>query len=81
MSDEADPRAPHPGDATPAHPGDATPAQPEAVERWETAGGTWRVASVGEGSAVVELLRCDGGECVELLRLTEPAEVRWARVQ
>lgn len=73
MSDEADPRAPHPGGAT--------PAQREAVERWEIAGGTWRVASVGEGSAVVELLRCDGGECVELLRLTEPAEVRWARVQ
>lgn len=54
---------------------------PEAVERWETAGGTWRVAAVGEGSALVELLRCDGGECVERLSLADPREVRWAQVQ
>jgi len=54
---------------------------PAAVERWQTAGGTWSVRSVGEGSARVELLRCDGGEVVETLILEDPRELRWAAVQ
>jgi flavin reductase (DIM6/NTAB) family NADH-FMN oxidoreductase RutF len=54
---------------------------PAAVERWESAGGTWRVASVGTGAATVELLRCDGGETVEILELRDPRDLRWAAVQ
>lgn len=51
---------------------------PEQVERWELAGGEWAVVRAGEGSAVVDLMRCDGGEVVDRIRLTAPAEVRWA---
>lgn len=51
---------------------------PETVERWEVAGGEWVVVRVGEGSAIVDLLRCDGGETVERVSLTEPEELRWA---
>lgn len=54
---------------------------PEAVIRWETAGGAWRLRGVGEDRASVELLRCDGGEVVEVLELSEPRELRWAAVQ
>lgn len=54
---------------------------PAAVDRWETAGGTWSIASVGEDAAVVDLCRCDGGEVVEQLTLTSPQEVRWAQVR
>lgn len=51
---------------------------PAAVLRWEGLGGTWRVLSVGEGSATVALCRCDGGEVAERLTLTDPLEVSWA---
>lgn len=54
---------------------------PAAIERWELSGGTWRVAAVGSDAASVELLRCDGGEVVEVLALRDPREVRWAAVQ
>ncbi|CAG7605726.1 flavin reductase family protein [Leucobacter soli] len=54
---------------------------PPAVERWETAGGTWRIAGVDDDSATVELLRCDGGELVETLTLQDPRALRWAAVQ
>lgn len=54
---------------------------PEAVDRWAASGGTWRVASVGEAAATVELLRCDGGEVADRLVLTAERELRWARVQ
>ncbi|MBN9612745.1 MAG: flavin reductase family protein [Actinobacteria bacterium] len=54
---------------------------PAAVERWETAGGTWRLGCVDEGSATVDLLRCDGGEIVETLILDDPRDLRWAAVQ
>ncbi|QCV94703.1 hypothetical protein [Acidipropionibacterium acidipropionici] len=58
---------------------DRRPAPPPpAVLRWEGLGGTWRVLSVGEGSATVALCRCDGGEVAERLTLTEPLEVSWA---
>ncbi|MFV0432395.1 MAG: flavin reductase family protein [Leucobacter sp.] len=54
-------------------------AQPAAVVRWEVSGGTWRVRGASDGQASVELLRCDGGEVVEVLSLTEPEDVRWAQ--
>lgn len=54
---------------------------PEAVDRWQMSGGAWRVSSAGDHRAVVDLLRCDGGEVVERLVLHEPQEVRWAAVQ
>ena len=54
---------------------------PESVERWEVSGGTWRIARAGEDSATVELLRCDGGEVVELLRITDPGGIAWARAE
>ncbi|WP_427869319.1 hypothetical protein [Leucobacter luti] len=59
---------------------ESSPAPPpEEVARWELSGGEWRVASAGADSATVELLRCDAGEVVEILRLTDPAAVAWAR--
>lgn len=54
---------------------------PAAVDRWDLAGGTWRVVSAGDESALVDLMRCDGGEIVEQVRLEDPREVRWAQVQ
>lgn len=54
---------------------------PERVQRWESFGGTWRIASVTPESAVVELLRCDGGEVVETFASEDPTVVRWATVQ
>ena len=51
---------------------------PAAVERWEVAGGTWSITSVDSGSATVDLLRCDGGELAERIRLSDPVELRWA---
>lgn len=56
-------------------------AAPEAIERWETAGGAWIVVRVGERLATVDLLRCDGGETVERLNLTDPEDLRWAAAQ
>lgn len=43
--------------------------------------GLTAVASQEPQEAVVELLRCDGGEIVDRVRLTDPYDVRWARVQ
>ncbi|MGO3148355.1 MAG: flavin reductase family protein [Leucobacter sp.] len=57
------------------------PTMPAPVERWETTGGTWRVASVAEVGATVELLSCDGGEIVDYLTLRDERDLRWARVQ
>lgn len=54
---------------------------PAVVDRWALAGGTWHVASAGEESAQVDLLRCDGGEVVERVTLKDVHEVRWAQVQ
>ncbi|WP_082406170.1 flavin reductase family protein [Microbacterium sp. No. 7] len=54
---------------------------PADVERWEVAGGEWRVRSASATTATVELRRCDGGEVADVLTLTEPRDVRWARVQ
>jgi hypothetical protein len=52
---------------------------PPQVARWDAAGGTWRVATVGTDSATVELCRCDAGEVVEVLELAGTADVQWAR--
>ncbi|MHA3683582.1 flavin reductase family protein [Leucobacter sp. HY1908] len=54
---------------------------PAAVDRWELSGGTWRVHGVTDAQAIVELRRCDGGEIADLVTLTDPRELRWARVQ
>lgn len=54
---------------------------PAAVERWELSSGAVRIARVGDTAATVELLRCDGGEVVEMLALNDPREVRWARAR
>lgn len=54
---------------------------PDAVSRWELNGGTWRVRQAGTDSAVVELRRCDGGEIADIATLTDPRDLRWARVQ
>ncbi len=57
------------------------PTMPEPIDRWEASGGTWRVAADTGTTATVELLRCDGGEVVDLLTLTDQRDLRWARVQ
>ena len=54
---------------------------PDAVDRWETTGGAWRVLSVLDDVATVELLRCDGGEVVDTVSLLDPADIAWAREQ
>ena len=51
---------------------------PAAVDRWELSGGHWRVHSVGADRATVDLLRCDGGETVDSLTLTQHDDLRWA---
>lgn len=54
---------------------------PDAVDRWETSGGTWRVVNVYDAGALVELLRCDGAEVAERLTLRDAADLSWARLQ
>ncbi len=56
-------------------------AAPAEVQRWQDSGGAWRVAFSDEDRATVELLRCDGGEIVDRLTLTDARDVRWAAVQ
>lgn len=55
--------------------------KPEQVERWESFGGTWRVASLAPKHAVIALMRCDGGETVDFLTLESADHVRWAGQQ
>ncbi|KAA1423716.1 hypothetical protein FE697_009075 [Mumia zhuanghuii] len=43
------------------------------LERWERAGGTWRVVARTSARATVALCRCDGGEEVERLMSADPA--------
>jgi hypothetical protein len=43
----------------------------EALQRWEIAGGHWRVLSRGPTGLVVSLLRCDGGEEAHRLRTND----------
>lgn len=58
-----------------------TEGMPPQVERWQDAGGTWRVATVGTESATVELCRCDAGEVVDVLELQEARHLEWAARQ
>ena len=59
----------------------ASTEMPEAIERWESFGGSWRVTLVTHERAAVELLRCDCGEVIETLEWTDPSAVLWAREQ
>ncbi|WP_449278240.1 hypothetical protein [Leucobacter sp. GX24907] len=54
---------------------------PPVVSRWENAGGAWQIGRITPDRAIVQLLRCDGGEIVDVAELTDPAEVRWAAAQ
>lgn len=47
-------------------------AQLETLLRWQAAGGTWEVVTRSTASVTVALCRCDGGEIVDRLALTEP---------
>lgn len=51
--------------------------------RWIEYGGTWRLVDDGErsGTAVVDLLRCDGGECVDVLSGASPEFIDFVRYQ
>lgn len=40
--------------------------------RWELSGATWQLERVREGTAVVALCRCDGGEEVDRLISDDP---------
>lgn len=40
----------------------------EILQRWESAGGVWRVIGRGGGHLTVGLFRCDGGEQVDEVR-------------
>ena len=51
-------------------------AQLDVLERWEAHGAIWRVRSLTETLAVVELCRCDGTP-VEELRSSEPELIRF----
>ena len=70
-----------PGAESGARAGHRVVEPPEVVQRWQSSGGTWAVSRVGENSAAVELITCDGGEVVDVLTLREPREIRWAAVQ
>lgn len=54
---------------------------PDVIDRWETSGGIWEIHSVEEDGVTVDLLRCDGGEVVERVHLSESPDLRWARAQ
>ena len=47
-------------------------SQAQTLRRWEEMGAVWRVLSRTADGATVALCRCDGGEEVERLRITEP---------
>jgi hypothetical protein len=48
------------------------------LERWETHGATWRVLTLTDELAVVELCTCDGVR-VEELRSNDPELLRYLR--
>lgn len=79
MSDEAEDSGT--GRAEPSEMPPHCTGLPTTVERWELNGGTWRVQSLTDTHAVVELRRCDGGEIAELTTLTDPHDLRWARLE
>jgi hypothetical protein len=50
----------------------------EVLERWEEHGALWRVVSVGDERAVVDLCTCTG-EPVERLESDDPDLIRFLR--
>ena len=50
----------------------------EILERWEEHGALWRVVSVGDERAVVDLCTCTG-EPVERLESGDPELIRFLR--
>ena len=42
------------------------------LQRWEASGAVWVLRSSGAGSAVVDLLTCDGGEVMGRLESADP---------
>ena len=42
------------------------------IERWYAAGAVWRVVARASDEVTVALLRCDGGEEVEVITSGEP---------
>jgi len=51
--------------------------QLESLLRWQEAGGTWEVLTRSESSVTVALCRCDGGEVVDRVELSEPDAVAY----
>jgi hypothetical protein len=51
-----------------------------ALERWEAAGATWRILTLTERLAVVELCTCHGTP-VEELRSSDPELIRFLRAR
>ena len=48
-----------------------------ALQRWETAGGTWRLGGRRGDTITITLCRCDGGEEVDRLVSAEPALIEY----
>ncbi len=48
----------------------------DVLERWEQSGAIWRVRSMSESEAVVDLCTCFG-EPVEVLHARQPAVLRY----
>ena len=48
----------------------------EVLERWEQSGAIWRVRTLSESAAVIDLCTCFG-EPVETLRATQPDVLRY----
>ncbi|VEG53066.1 Uncharacterised protein [Mycolicibacterium aurum] len=42
------------------------------LRRWEEAGAVWQVVGRTRSSVTIELLSCDGGECVGRFTSTDP---------
>ena len=45
----------------------------DRLQRWEDAGGTWRVVSRADGAATIALLTCDGGPEMDRIVSRDPA--------
>jgi len=43
-----------------------------ALQRWEHAGGIWRVIGRHGGTLTIGLFRCDGGEQADVIRSDDP---------
>ena len=45
----------------------------DRLQRWEDAGGTWRVVSRDDGEATIALLTCDGATEMDRIVSRDPA--------